>query len=180
MIIDIDTIDNKIYLAELDKTLGSLKSCSTPGDDNIQYTTQRVVHSAPLLFILFINDLPLPHTNQIKISQYADDIAFWKSSKSNKPAEISLQQYLHEINTWCTDWFIKINAAESQLILLHREKTTPTIKLKLDNDYIPLCYMAKFPGITFDTNLTWNAHFNNIRKTIFTKANVLRGLTLRT
>ena len=36
---------------------------------------------SPIMFLLFINDFPVPHSNIILISQYADDICLWASSK---------------------------------------------------------------------------------------------------
>jgi hypothetical protein len=136
---------------------------------------------SPLLFILYINDIPLPHSNSIKMSQYADDIAIWLSTKNSKHAQTTLQNYLNDISKWCNDWFIKINASKTQFVIFHRYKhKKPQIKLHFENIPITQTDNAKFLGITFDEKLTWETHINNIRATIFRKCNILRSLSGRT
>ena len=39
---------------------------------------------SPLLFLIYINDLPKPHHRQNSKSQFADDTALWAASKNVK------------------------------------------------------------------------------------------------
>ena len=37
---------------------------------------------SPLLFLIYVNDLPKPHHRQTSESQFADDTAIWVASKN--------------------------------------------------------------------------------------------------
>ena len=53
----------------------------------------------PLLFLLFINDLPL-HTNAMT-DLYADDATFYEISKSKEEIERKLQDAILKVASWC-------------------------------------------------------------------------------
>ena len=49
---------------------------------------------SPLLFLIYVNDLPKPHHRQNSKSQFADDIALWAASKNVQFAAKRLQKDL--------------------------------------------------------------------------------------
>lgn len=134
---------------------------------------------SPLLYILFTNDMPIPTSNSIKLSLYADDTAFWMTCKNVKFIETKLQAYLDKISQWCLKWFIKINPAKTQLICFHHSHKQPQISLNLNNSLIQTSHTAKFLGITFDSKMTFKHHIKQIRQTMFRKSNILRSFTGR-
>ena len=64
---------------------------------------------SPLLFLIYVNDLPPPHHKQNSLSQFADDTAQWAFSLNVKFAANLLQQDLLKLATWCAKWRIKLN-----------------------------------------------------------------------
>ena len=56
---------------------------------------------SPLLFLIYVNDLPPPHHKQNSLSQFADDTAQWVFSINVKFAANLLQQDLLKLATWC-------------------------------------------------------------------------------
>ena len=54
----------------------------------------------PLLFLLFINDLPL-YTNNMSTDLYADNPTLYCVHNSQSPIEQSLQIALNELHLWC-------------------------------------------------------------------------------
>ena len=64
---------------------------------------------SPLLFLIYVNDLPPSHHKQNSLSQFPDDTAQWAFSLYVKFAANLLQQDLLKLATWCAKWRIKLN-----------------------------------------------------------------------
>ena len=56
---------------------------------------------SPLLFLIYINDLPTPHHKQNSLSQFADDTTQWAFSLNIHIAAKLLQQDLLKLAMWC-------------------------------------------------------------------------------
>ncbi|WP_419580057.1 reverse transcriptase domain-containing protein, partial [Streptococcus anginosus] len=71
----------------------------------------------PILFNLYINDIPtlqLPHTT---ISMYADDTAIVSQSYSPLIATRRIQEQLLAIEPWLITWKIQLNVNKCQAII---------------------------------------------------------------
>ena len=62
-----------------------------------------------LLFLIYVNELPIPHHKQNSLSQFADDTAQWAFSLNVRFAAKVLQQDLLNLAMWCAKWRIKLN-----------------------------------------------------------------------
>ena len=69
---------------------------------------------SPLLFLIYVNDLPKPHHKQNSKSQFADDTALWAASKNVQFAAKLLQKDLRKLAKWCAKWRIKLNPEKNQ------------------------------------------------------------------
>ena len=58
---------------------------------------------SPLLFLIYVNDLPTPHHKQNSLSQLADDTAQWAFSLNIHIATKLLQQDLLKLAMWCAN-----------------------------------------------------------------------------
>ena len=56
---------------------------------------------SPLLFLIYVNNLPTPHHKQNSLSQFADGTAQWAFSLSVRIAAKLLQQDLLNLAMWC-------------------------------------------------------------------------------
>ena len=63
---------------------------------------------SPLLFLIYVNDLPKPHHKQNSLSQFADDTAQWAISLNIHIAAKLLQQDLLKLAMWCAKWRINL------------------------------------------------------------------------
>ena len=52
---------------------------------------------SPLLFLIYVNDLPKPHHRQSSKSQIADDVALWAASKNVEFAAKLLRKDLRKL-----------------------------------------------------------------------------------
>ena len=88
---------------------------------------------SPLLFLIYINNLPTPHHKQNSLSQFADDTAQWASSLNVPFAAKLLQQDLLNLAMWCGKWRIKLNPEKTKVIIFSRSKlarkTEPNLRL---------------------------------------------------
>ena len=128
------------------------------------YTVQNGVPQgsviSPLLFNIAVNDLP-DNITGIQISQYADDIALWKSNRNVQFLEKKIQNALNNVENWCKKWRFKLSASKTSAVLFTRKKDT-NLNIYINKTKINVCKFAKFLGITFDQKLNWAQHINNV------------------
>ena len=74
---------------------------------------------SPLLFLIYVNDLPTPHHKQNSLSQFADDTAQWAFSLNIHIAAKLLQQDL-KLAMWCAKWRIELNLPKTKVIIFSR------------------------------------------------------------
>ena len=70
---------------------------------------------SPLLFLIYVNDLPTPHHKQNSLSQFADDIAQWAFSLNVLFAAKFLQQDLLNLAMWYAKWRLQNSVSKNTL-----------------------------------------------------------------
>ena len=112
---------------------------------------------SPLLFLIYVNDLPAPHHNQNSLSQFADDTAQWAFSLNVRFAEKLLQQDLLKLAMWCAKWRIKLNPEKTKVIIFSRSilARKTELDLKRYGETLKIYPQVKFLGITFDSQLNF-------------------------
>ena len=71
---------------------------------------------SPLLFLIYVNDLPKPHHRQNSKFQFADDTALWAASRNVHITAKLLQKDLRKLAKWCAKWRIKLNPEKTKVI----------------------------------------------------------------
>ena len=132
---------------------------------------------SPLLFLIYVSDLPTPHHKQNFLSQFADDIAKWDFSLNVRFAAKFLQQDLLNLAMWCAEWRIKLKKKPKVIILsrsIPARKAEPS--LKLYGQTLKVYPQVKVLGITFDSQLIFKKHFEDILDSCNTRYHRLRLL----
>ena len=124
----------------------------------------------PLLFLLFINDLPL-YTSNVFIDMYADDTTLYYIHTSQETIERNLQIALNELNIWCKNNGMVLNTAKTKVMLITTMQkrngiVNDIIELKYNNDPLQTITNGKILGIFVDNNLSWSEHVKHITKKI--------------
>ena len=134
----------------------------------------------PLLFLIYVNDLPTPHNKQNSLSQFADDTAQLAFSLNIHIATKLLQQDLLKLAMWCAKLRIKLNPEKTKVIIFSRSILTrkTELNLKLYGETLKIYPQVKFLGIIFDSQLTFKKHFGDILA-LFSTPNSLSKNTLR-
>ncbi|MCG7879038.1 MAG: reverse transcriptase family protein [Candidatus Thiodiazotropha endolucinida] len=122
----------------------------------------------PLLFLLFINDLPL-YTESSNTDMYADDTTLYVCAKSHEDIQSSLQMALDSLAKWCTcnGMIINTTKTKAMLITTHQKRatlTTENLSLTLNSVDLNMISNDKILGVMIDNNLTWTHHIDKICK----------------
>ena len=133
---------------------------------------------SPLLFLIYVNDLPKPHHRQNSKSQFADDTALWAASKNVQFAAKFLRKDLRKLAKWCAKWRIKLNPDKTKVIKFSRYSLARNLELilKLYGERLKIYPQVKFLGITFDSKFTFQKHFEDILRRCNTRYHRIRLL----
>ena len=137
---------------------------------------------SPILFSIFINDIPL---NNIKRKQnsllFADDLAYLHQLKAiNSRAEKLINKHLESLEIWLKKWRLTMATNKCNYILFSRNKknrASEILNLKLYNDHINKANEVQFLGITFDSYLSFNSNVAMVRKKCLNRLNLIKILS---
>lgn len=119
----------------------------------------------PLLFLIYINDLPLclNYSNSIL---YADDTTIFTSDKCRGSLVDKLNTDTSNLVTWCKNNLLSINAAKSNfMIFTSHQRTVPGRPcINLDSGLLFPCDSVTFLGVEIDKNLKFNKHIASIAR----------------
>jgi hypothetical protein len=126
----------------------------------------------PLLFTLYINDLPTSCPN-CTIKLFADDVKAYKRIRSPLDRSV-LQQSLNNLCEWANQWDLGLSIEKCNFFQLGYKNLT--LIYKLNNEIIPPCDSIVDLGIHFYSNLKFGHHCS----AIVSKANLRAKLILKT
>lgn len=117
----------------------------------------------PLLFILYINDLLLLQNNLIA---YADDTAVPMKAKSWNELATNMSTKLDVIYFWLYRNKLVLNINKSVFITFgnYIDSIPKELEIKINGQNLQRVTSYKYLGITYDFNIKWNVHIDNIVK----------------
>ena len=128
----------------------------------------------PLLFLIYINDLPDNLISNSKL--FADDTSLFSVINDKHLSANKLNQDLNRINNWAFQWKMSFNpdpSKQAQEVIFSRKlqkSTHPT--LSFNNNTVTQSVTQKHLGMLLDTKLDFQGHL----KSIFNKVNKTIGL----
>ena len=120
----------------------------------------------PVLFSLFINDLPTFFPTSVKTSLYADDLAIWASSPSVECTTSTVQAALNRMVEWSSKWRLFLNPLKCKTSFFSLDPYQSRIQLSLYifNTSLKFNPHPTFLGVTFDRTLSFKHHVLSLRK----------------
>ena len=117
----------------------------------------------PLLFLLYINDLP----NISKILQFylfADDTNIYYEGDTLEKIELVINKELKKLRTWLIVNRLSLNIAKTNFVVFHpyNKPLNQKITLKIHKNAITEKDHVKYLGIMIDSTLTWRIHIENL------------------
>ena len=122
----------------------------------------------PLLFSIYINDLP-SSSNLFDFLMYADDTTLFCSiDKLNRnDRNIVINEHLDKVSTWMKSNKLVLNSKKTKYMLFHKHnKIVPTLELKINDNSIDQVSTFNFLGLHINSQLTWQTHIDEISKKI--------------
>lgn len=114
----------------------------------------------PLLFLIYINDLPISISSSIKL--FADDCVIYRNITS--PSDhVILQSDLDNISSWCDTWLMKLNTTKCKFMRIsrHASDATPTV-YSLNDAPLTQVSSYKYLGVHITDNLSWQTHVDHV------------------
>jgi len=114
---------------------------------------------APLLFLLYINNLPSRIQSKVKL--YADDVLLYSFINIESDCQI-LREDLDALVQWAHTWEMEFNYQKCEFLRV-TNKHNPVI-YNHHMDSIPIRHVShtKYLDVTIASNLSWNKHIQTI------------------
>ena len=136
-------------------------------NDNVLSGVPQGSTLGPLLFLIFINDLPINLKSKCKM--FADDTKIYNTSENHH----ELQEDINKLEIWSKKWLLNFNVDKCKV--LHIGKNNPCHNYQLNGLLLNKVTEEKDIGVSFDSTLEFKKHVKNCTN----EANKLVGLIKR-
>ena len=190
-----DTVDHHILLKKLElygikgQALSFLKSYLTNRSQKCKMngfiSSERLIKCGvpqgsilgPLLFLLYINDLP-ECLNITRPRLFADDTNLTASGDSMNDAEFAVNSDLENLRNWLIANKLSLNVAKTEFMLIRSKRMIKDShpNIFIENKQIKQVYKCKTLGIIVDQHLSWKSNTKNICKKITAGISALRRI----
>ena len=170
-----DTVDHKILLNKLhrygirglplnllESFLSNRKQCVVTHQtkSSIQPVTYGVPQGStlgPLLFLIYINDLPSSCTLRVRL--FADDANLTFSSKSISALEQKMNDELKNVDAWIKTNKLSLNHNKTEYMIINKpKKVGSTFKIHINDIEIAQKTQIRYLGVLLDNELSWKPH----------------------
>lgn len=131
----------------------------------------------PMLFILYINDIPKHDKTQIAI--FADDTAIYSASWSKDVALKNLQDHISVLEAYYLKWKIKINVTKTDIIIFSHKNKKPNKQIKMYGESLEITNKVKYLGLILDPKLSFTHHVLAITRKVNAAISILYPLICR-
>ena len=130
----------------------------------------------PLLFLIYINDLPDDLNCPVKI--YADDTVIYVSFSDINNATTILNNNLQKLSDWGKQWLVEFSPSKTESMLLGRNNflQNQIPDLTFDNRAIENVTSHTHLGLKFTADLSWRSHIEEKCAVASKRLDVLKGL----
>ena len=139
----------------------------------LTYGTPQGSCLGPLLFLIFINDLPHSVTHGISIL-FADDTTLLHSHKNLKYLKWTVEEDLKSLMDWFKANKLTLNLDKTVCLLFNNRSNSQEITLSVDTYKLQSSEAVKFLGVCVDKKLTLNKHLNTLMAKLKQNLNLLK------
>ena len=132
----------------------------------------------PLLFLLYINDLP--EATSLFVKLYADDTFLCAQNSDLKMLENEVNIELEKVYKWLRANKLTLNISKSKFMLITKKRNITPLAIYINNTTLEQCESYKYLGVVFDKDLNWKSHVDYICGKITRSIGGLASLRHRT
>ena len=133
----------------------------------------------PLLFLLYINDLP-DCLEKSTPCLYADDSQIFSSAKDCVELNANLNHDLNNVSQWLVKNKLQHHSTKTKLMYVGSNQNLA----KIDNEFpvmindqlIPIVHSIPCLGVTLDETLNWNEHIEMVCKKVGARIGILKRI----
>lgn len=114
----------------------------------------------PLLFVLYVNDLP-KCVNFSNVLMYADDVKLYKAIVSTSDCKL-LQMDLDAVYKWCCKWKLALNISKCSVITFTNKRDIVISNYFIGVDRLHRNMSISDLGVTLSANMSFNQHVDKI------------------
>ena len=113
----------------------------------------------PLLFLIYINDLPNA-TRHLRFYLFADDTNIYFEAKDLETLQKIMKRELRHVKKWLEANKLALNVEKTNFVVFHSpaKKLTELVILKFGRKKITRASHLKFLGVLLDETLSWRSH----------------------
>lgn len=131
----------------------------------------------PLLFLLYINDLPTVTAKNAKVVLYADDTSLIITSTNYTEFVTKLNNVFLDVQEWFRDSLLFLNLNKTTYLQFLTKNSQNLDLNNTWNNQITNSTKTKFLGLTIEETLSWKAHINQIMSRLSSACYAIRILT---
>ena len=132
----------------------------------------------PLLFAIYINDLPeVPRNTTVTL--FTDDPALYCSSQSAHDLQTMLNQDLDRLAQWLYEHKLTPNVSKSKFMLIGSARKLNTLEeftLTIKEKELDRVNSYKYLGVIISENLSWTDHVDYIKTKVSQRLGVLQRI----
>lgn len=121
----------------------------------------------PLLFLVYINDLPSYLPPEVGVKLFADDVKLYYAHPPGDPCD-ALHLAVRGLEQWSSDWEISIAAQKCAALYLGKQNVRS--RYSINSLPIPEVDSMLDLGVIVDTKLIFSAHVSHVVKIAYFKA----------
>lgn len=126
---------------------------------------------SPILYNLFVADIPTPRQTNVQLGQFADDTIYIAIARTITLATRRMNSALSDLTTWLKQWRLKLNLHKTQALLTKKPSIPPRRQrdkypIMINNITIPYKKHLKYLGVKLTQHLKLTHHIHLIKDRI--------------
>ena len=157
-------LDSKKYYSKWESVTGGVPQGSLLG---------------PLLFLLYIKDIPNVISDISSPVLYADDTSFIITNSDSQMSEKDINTTILQLNSWFKSNLLLLNLEKTYFLQFLTKNTNATdLHISYKNRRISSIHSTKFLGLVIDNNLSWHCRIDQMIPKLNKASYVIRSLKL--